>query len=220
MARRDNYHKGDLGSRLLEVTAEILETEGIENLTMRSLSKRIGVSRTASYRHYSDKTALLKAVAEDTFKKLRTYIKERSVSVEAPLDRFKMISYSYVEFAMKNSARYRHMFSREVVSEPNVPELGEAAWSAFSEIMSVIETCQEEGVFIQHDLVEMTNVVWATVHGLSMLLIDKQIRTSENGERLHALLADDSSKPSVNVLQMVEATLVYLVEGFRGKGTA
>lgn len=127
MTKRKKYHYGDLRSGLVEVTSEILESEGIDSLTMRLLSKRLGVSRTAAYRHFPDKTALLKAVAEDTFNKMRVYIHEKSAQQKDPLDQFEAILYAYLEFAMKNSSRYRQMFSREVVSEPTVPELGKAA---------------------------------------------------------------------------------------------
>lgn len=217
MTKRKNYHYGDLRSRLVEVTSKILENEGIDSLTMRSLSKKLGVSRTAAYRHFPDKASLLKAVAEDTFNMMRVYIHEKSANEKNPLDRFKAISNAYLEFATRNSARYRQMFSREVVSEPGVPELREAAWKAFSEFMDVIETCQREGVFKQNDPVELANVAWATVHGLSLLLIDGQIRTSEDGISLHALLINGYSKPSQSVTQLADATISMLMEGFRKK---
>lgn len=217
MTKRKNYHYGDLRSRLVEVTSEILENEGIDSLTMRSLSKRLGVSRTAAYRHFPDKTALLKAVAEDTFNMMRVYIHEKLDSMKTPLDRFEAISHAYLEFAAKNSARYRQMFSMEVVSEPGAPGLKEAAWKAFSEFMAVIENCQNEGVFKLNDPVELANVAWATVHGLSLLLIDGQIRTREDGKSLHTLLINGNSKASPNTLQIANATISMLVEGFRKK---
>lgn len=214
MARRRNYHYGDLRSGLVEVAFEILENDGIENLTMRSLSKKLGVSRTAAYRHFPDKTSLLKAVAEDTFNRMRVFIHEKSAKMADPLDKFEAIIYAYLEFAMKNTARYRQMFSREVVSEPTDPELGKAAWKAFSEFTEVIESCQGDGVFMRKDPVELANVVWATVHGLSMLLIDRQIRTREDGQRLPALLLNGDEVPAGNVVQMADAVIKMLEKGF------
>lgn len=199
------------------MTSEILENEGIDSLTMRSISKRLDVSRTAAYRHFPDKTALLKAVAEDTFNRMRVYIHQKSASMKDPLDRFEAISYAYLEFTSKNSARYRQMFSREVVSEPGVTELKGAAWKALSEFIDVIETCQSEGIFKPNDPVELANVAWAAIHGLSLLLIDGQIRTSKAGKSLHVLLMNGNSKPSSNVLQIANATISMLVTGFKAK---
>ena len=215
MARQKKYHFGDLKASLVETASIMIEDEGIENITMRSLSKKLGVSRTAAYRHFQDKTALLKAVAEDTFNRLRLYIRDESEDIGDPLEQFRVISHAYVEFAMRNPAKYRQMFGREVASEPRVPELGQAAWSAFTVLMEVIQKCHRDGVFKGGDTYDLANVAWATVHGLSLLLIDGQIRTSEDGRRLPALLVNGNSKPSRNVLQIVDTTIRVLVEGFK-----
>ncbi len=217
MTRQKKYHFGDLRASLVETASTMIEDEGIENITMRSLSKKLGVSRTAAYRHFQDKTALLKAVAEDTFNSLKLYIREESENIGDPLEQFRVISHAYVEFAMRNPAKYKQMFSREVVSEPRVPELGQAALNAFTVLMEVIENCHREGVFTVGDTYDLANVAWATVHGLSLLLIDGQIRTSEGGKRLHALLVNGNSRPSPNALQIVDATIRVLVRGFNGE---
>lgn len=70
---------------------------------------------------------------------------------------------------------------------------------------------------MRRDPVELANIAWATVHGLSLLLIDRQIKTSEEGKRLHALLVNGNSKPSHSILQVSGATINMLVEGFRKK---
>ncbi len=219
MPKQKKYHYGDLRASLVEKASDMIEDEGIENITMRSLSKELGVSRTAAYRHYRDKTALLKAVAEDTFNSLRVYIREESADIKDPLEQFLKISHAYVGFALRNPAKYRQMFSREVVSEPRVPELGQAALNAFTVLMEVIENCCREGVFTIGDTYDLANAAWATVHGLCLLLIDGQIRTRDDGKRLHALLVNGNSKPSPNTLQIVDATIRVLAEGFRGKKT-
>ena len=56
------YHHGDLRRALVEAGFEILEAEGREALTLRSVSDRTGVSKMAPYRHFADKAALLTAI--------------------------------------------------------------------------------------------------------------------------------------------------------------
>ena len=48
--------------RLAEL--ELIEREGIHALTFRELGKQLGVSRSAAYRHFKDKEALLSAIYE------------------------------------------------------------------------------------------------------------------------------------------------------------
>jgi AcrR family transcriptional regulator len=43
----------------------------VEGLSLREIGARLGVSRTALYRHFADKRALLTAVAIEGFRTLR-----------------------------------------------------------------------------------------------------------------------------------------------------
>jgi AcrR family transcriptional regulator len=43
---------------------------GVEHLTLRTVGERLGVSRSALYRHFADKQALLATVGSEGFRKL------------------------------------------------------------------------------------------------------------------------------------------------------
>jgi len=58
---------GNLRTVLIRETADILGEEGLSGVTLRALSHRPGVSRTAPYPHFNDKTELLCVVAESGF---------------------------------------------------------------------------------------------------------------------------------------------------------
>ena len=67
------YHHGDLRRALLAETARTIRKEGVDGVTLRAVGKRLGVSRTALYRHFADKPALLAAVAQPTMRRVRTH---------------------------------------------------------------------------------------------------------------------------------------------------
>ncbi len=223
MRKKNQYHHGDLRATLLEATAKIIVEEGVEKVTMRALSQEIGVSRTAPYRHFPDKTALLCAVAEDGFNKLRKHLQlvTRNTSTDA-LSRFENMALAYVDFAVRNSAHYRLMFGKEVVvTQPPPLELQAAAKSAFDEVISAIEACQEEGCIRLADSLSLANVAWATTHGLSTLLIDGQIQTADTVRGLHTLLVDKGTQTSSDVQQIVRFAIQTLIDGMRtGSHTA
>ncbi len=217
MEKKNQYHHGDLRSTLLEATAKIIVEEGVEKVTMRSLSQQIGVSRTAPYRHFPDKTALLCAVAEDGFDRLKTHLQmvTRDTSMDA-LSRFQNMAQAYVDFAVTNSAYYQLMFGKEVIAtQPPPIELQAAAKSAFYEVISAIEACQKEGYMRQEDSLSLANVAWATTHGLSTLLIDGQIQTEDTIHGLHTLLVDERTHTSSNVQQIVRFAIQTLIDGMR-----
>ena len=69
--RAGQYHHGDLRRALIEQALRTIDAAGAEGLTLRGVGAALGVSRTALYRHFADKEALLAAVAREGFRLLR-----------------------------------------------------------------------------------------------------------------------------------------------------
>ncbi len=69
--RADRYHHGDLRRALLQAAVRTIRSHGVDGLTLRGVGSTLGVSRTALYRHFTDKAALLAAVAAEGFRMLR-----------------------------------------------------------------------------------------------------------------------------------------------------
>src|SRR6516162_2638912 len=65
------YHHGDLRRALLDEALRTIQTHGVEHLTLRTVGERLGVSRSALYRHFADKQSLLATVGKEGFRKLR-----------------------------------------------------------------------------------------------------------------------------------------------------
>ena len=57
------YHHGNLREALLEAAEKALETDGAKSISLRELSRELGVSHTSPRRHFADKQALLDALA-------------------------------------------------------------------------------------------------------------------------------------------------------------
>src|SRR5688500_20294354 len=69
--RAGQYHHGDLRRALVDEAVRTIQLDGIEQLTLRAAGEKLGVSRTALYRHFSDKQALLAAVGREGFRMRR-----------------------------------------------------------------------------------------------------------------------------------------------------
>src|SRR5215475_10955985 len=65
------YHHGDLRRALLDEALRTIQAHGVEHLTLRTVGERLGVSRSALYRHFADKQALLTTVGKEGFRELR-----------------------------------------------------------------------------------------------------------------------------------------------------
>ena len=73
---RDQYHHGDLRRALLDQAVRTIQLHGVDELTLRGVGRDLGVSRTALYRHFADKAALVEAVAAQGFRTLRERLTE------------------------------------------------------------------------------------------------------------------------------------------------
>ena|ERR1700733_6598700 len=107
--KRRTYHHGDLRDALISLALETLEKSGPEELTLRGLAERAGVSGMAPYRHFSDKTALLRAVAARGFEILT----EDCKAVDDPGDPRKAIEafgLAYARFALERPGLFRLLF--------------------------------------------------------------------------------------------------------------
>src|SRR6516162_8106359 len=67
----ERYHHGNLGRALLDEALRTIQVHGVAHLTLRTVGQRLGVSRSALYRHFADKQALLAAVGGEGFRMLR-----------------------------------------------------------------------------------------------------------------------------------------------------
>jgi AcrR family transcriptional regulator len=170
---RDRYHHGDLRRALLDEALRTIQQDGVEALTLRTIGGKLGVSRTALYRHFADKRALLSAVATEGFRMLRERLVEAWSSGGVP--GLNAMGVAYIRFAMGNPSHYRVMFGGFVDYAPPDEELTREANAAFQALVDALRALQGDGVVRKDDPLQLARFVWATVHGVSMLVIDGQL---------------------------------------------
>lgn len=169
------YHHGNLRRALLDEALATIRAEGVEGLTLREIGARLGVSRTALYRHFADKQALLTAVATEGFRMLREQLVAAWQEGGRGRAASQAMGVAYVRFAVANPSHYRVMFSRFVDPEPQEAELAAEAGGAFQALLDAVVALQGEGLVRGDDPVLVARFVWAVVHGVAMLAIDGQL---------------------------------------------
>src|SRR5499427_1675218 len=65
------YHHGNLRRALLDEALRTIQMHGVEHLTLRTVGERLGVSRSALYRHFADTQSHLATVGKEGFRKLQ-----------------------------------------------------------------------------------------------------------------------------------------------------
>jgi AcrR family transcriptional regulator len=111
-----NYHHGDLRAALVRAAAAEIERGGYENLSLRELAESLGVSRAAPYRHFTDRRALLAAVAADGFERLTAAYRKATSSGKTPRARLAAAGRGYLKFAAERPQTFRLMFVSDLLS--------------------------------------------------------------------------------------------------------
>src|SRR5260370_15715095 len=134
------YHHGDLQRALLGDAVRTIREEGIDAVTLRAVGARLGVSRTALYRHFADKSALLAAVAREGFQRFGQDLTDAWTGAGRGRAGFNAIGMAYVHFALANSSHYRVMFGNFRALCERDPALAADASAAFQVLMSALRT--------------------------------------------------------------------------------
>jgi AcrR family transcriptional regulator len=167
------YHHGDLKAALVDAAIDILREEGPEALTLRGLARRTGVSQAAPYRHFTDRRALVAAVAERGFVRLQDAMLEGVQSAQGRLG-LKQVAIAYVRFGLANPAEYRVMFGPEVAVTDDLPSLRQTSRAVLGFVAEGIAQLQKDGLVGNGDPRLMAVATWSTLHGLVMLYLDGQ----------------------------------------------
>jgi AcrR family transcriptional regulator len=171
---RRPYHHGNLRRALLDEALATIRSDGVNGLTLREIGARLGVSRTALYRHFADKGALLAAVATEGFRMLHQELVAAWEGGGGGGEAFQAMGLAYVRFAVANQAHYRVMFGAFIEPEAD-PELATEARRAFQALQDALAALQRDGVVRGDDTVLMARYVWSVVHGVAMLAIDRKL---------------------------------------------
>lgn len=169
---------------ILETARTLAESEGWDAVTTRRLATEIEYSQPVLYKHFSSMEAIAEALAIDGFGELARALRAARTSAGTPENSLIPMAHAYLSFARDNPALYDAMFLRATRLNFAAADTPAPLVEAFSELRAVIA-----GVSGQRDADTLTEVLWATLHGLIMLDRGGRLRPQKDGERIELLAA-------------------------------
>jgi AcrR family transcriptional regulator len=168
IAARSTYHHGNLRPALIAAARNMLDTDGPGAVSLREAARRIGVSATATYRHFADKDHLLAVVAAEGYREFA----ERLRQAQTGADGFSNVGMAYIEFALEHPGLFRLMFGPLRRDLKRYPELTEASDEAFSMLQKgAARFVDGHG----EDVETVAYAAWSFSHGLARLVLDDVI---------------------------------------------
>lgn len=188
------YHHENLRQALVEAALGLIsEQQDLSSVSLRKVARQVGVSHAAPYRHFADKDALLAAIAQEGFYQLTEHLNQSLVEIGAdPLQQLEAIGVAYVQFAVSHPSHYRVMFGAFRFDALNFPSLQMAGEGSFTVLVKVIKGGQAAGMMRTGHSRQLAQVAWSLVHGLAMLIIDRQLPIEDQEIRSMATLATHS----------------------------
>jgi len=170
------YHHGNLRQALLHAAEAALEARGVEHLSLRELSRELGVSHASPQRYFATKQDLLDALAIMGFERLSSVIAKAAEARSEDFDaRLTKAAFAYFGFALKYPTLFALMF--EAKRRPGMrPELRTALMAAFSHIPKILKEGQDAAKIVAGDPDRLALTIGAALHGLVAMSIEGKIR--------------------------------------------
>ncbi|MBF6333289.1 TetR/AcrR family transcriptional regulator [Nocardia transvalensis] len=175
-ARRPRSARGSgsaLRDEILQAARELLaHTGNADAVSIREVSRRVGVSAPSIYRHFIDKDALIEAVVAQVFENLDAAIVAATDPALSPIVRMRQQGLAYVRFALEHPEQYRIATVSSSRNRPRAVDqvLGSAVFRRFSE---TIREAMDTGLLAPGDPLPVVLQMWASAHGIVSLMIAK-----------------------------------------------
>ena len=164
------YHHGNLRNALIGAGLELINTEGEENLSLRKVALKCGVSNAAPYAHFNSKDEFIAAIQQHIMD-LFTSTLEQTVEMYADTPNILlMLGTAYVKFFYKNPLYFDFLFSRKNIQinlsldcerKKEIPPL---------KILKQIATQTFRKIDMPESVMQNKIIaMWALVHGLSAI---------------------------------------------------
>jgi len=170
MSRKKPYHHGDLKAALVDGAVELIVERGVRRFSLAELSRRLGVTVAAPYRHFASRDELLAAVAVRALQAFGQALAARSPETNRPEERLAAAAGAYVRFAAEQPALFGVVFGSGLDRKERHSELRDA----YEEIermlaASVSELCPGD----PDEAERLADAIEATAHGYAALLTDQ-----------------------------------------------
>ena len=178
--RKGGYHHGDLRNALVAAALKLVVKHGVEGFSLREAARAVGVSAAAAYRHFEDRSALLKALAHEGLARLALEMEEAVAAAPgAPGSPARAaaeltgIGAAYVEFAVAHAAHFRVMFGPWCdLGDELAPELLPRVRDPLQLLVDTLDGMVRAGAITAAARQGAETSAWSAVHGFASLLVE------------------------------------------------
>ncbi|MCE5211378.1 MAG: TetR/AcrR family transcriptional regulator [Deltaproteobacteria bacterium] len=200
--------------RILDTALNIIIEEGFNNLSVRKIASRLGITATTIYNYYTSKDEINLMIRIRGFEKLYDLLTKRSVALKEIEDKYKAMIRAYVEFGLTYPSYYDIMFNLHTPKyldyvgteiEPLAYQEKQNALKCISLFIEPVKAYipgrgKKKDKFVLYQVVKF----WADLHGLVTLT---------NSRLFHEVLDDVDSFVKERSSEMIE-NFIHIKDSF------
>ena len=182
------YHHGDLRRAIEEITLSIIESDGVNSVSLRAVARRLGVTEAAPYHHFASKSELLAVLAANAYRGLH----ERMIAAirqagDDPYVRLSAAGRSYVDYGLQSRGRFLIMFGEHMNELGAHADVYAAAHPTRLMLHQLVADCVGQD---SKDALTIENAVWSLVHGITWLMLEGEILPEHGSDEVGATVVD------------------------------
>ncbi|MFC8193256.1 TetR/AcrR family transcriptional regulator [Cellulomonas sp. NPDC057328] len=196
---RGSYHHGDLGAALVDAGVALAREAGASAVVLREVTRRVGVTPRAAYRHVADRDALLRAVARVALAAMARTVEETlagaadgagaasdgAVAATDGATALRAVGEGYVRFALDEPGLFEvALFAMDDMAEVDDPAAaGAGGRSPYHQLQDALARLVGEGRLAADAVEGAALTCWSGVHGYATLAALGPLRSLPRAER-------------------------------------
>ena len=166
-----SYHHGNVKEALLTAAQEYIESNEGEMISLRGLSKEVGVTPSAVYNHFADKSALILAIKIRLYRSFNLFYANYCTESSDPDRALVEMCLAYFHFSREFPSQFKFLFSSSLPIEWSTDEIVDVSCRCILRVRSLVFAihnkyqiqCSEE------EVVNSTLLIWSQLHGIVTL---------------------------------------------------
>jgi AcrR family transcriptional regulator len=156
----------ELREACLVAAQDVIAERGIENLSLRDVARRLGVSHQAPYKHYDSRDHLLSEVMRRCFQRFAAHLEARP-RFDDPQQDLESLGQQYLAYAQQRPLEYRLMFSTTWPLSAGHAALVADAVRTFDILRDVLRRLHGDAAAMREQVELDALYIWSTMHGLA-----------------------------------------------------
>ena len=191
---------GDLRATLLREGLTLLDSKGIEGVTIRAVARNAAVAHSAPANHFPSRQALLTAIAAIAFADLADLTVAAIADVaDKPEQAIQAFANTCFQFAFDTPHRYQLLWQRQLIDQDD-PAVAKEMERVYSALLSLL---RKDHVSHRVDIETDAIAIWSMIHGYISMRLDGNLVAAED---------------SVSSLPRHQAILLSLIDGIYSRG--